>query len=99
MTIDQHSKNKLVLLILFCLLSQAFSEDCSNIPRIPSYLGRGYDIVLGNPLSSGVDPGFRYDVISFDYSGCNKTEDNKFLVPKGISTQKAQSCSFKAEVN
>jgi hypothetical protein len=31
----------------------------NTIPKIPLYIGKGYNILKGNPLSSeGVDPGF-----------------------------------------
>ncbi len=54
---------------------------------------------MGNPMSNGVDPGFRYEVITLDYTGCLKTEDNAFLVPNGISYQKSQSCSYSSDVS
>lgn len=54
---------------------EVFSADCSSAPRIPSYLGRGYDVVFGNPSTDSVDPGFRYDVIVFDYKTGATTED------------------------
>lgn len=87
------------LTILLLTVYTIQSRDCSDdLQRLPSYLGRGYDILQGNPLSNSIDPGFKYEVIALDYT-TKKTEDNKFLVADNISFQKAQSCSLKSDVN
>lgn len=42
------------ILGLFCLSLQTLAD-----PRkLPLYVGRGYDLLEGNPLSNKVDPGF-----------------------------------------
>ncbi len=78
---------------------EVFSADCSSAPRIPSYLGRGYDVVFGNPSTDSVDPGFRYDVIVFDYKTGATTEDRSFSIPDGVSPQKTQSCTYISQVS
>lgn len=89
----------LVLGMPLQLLAQACTASSSNTPKIPSYLGKGYDIVFGNPSMNIVDPGFKFEVISFDYKNGVTTEDKKFLLPDGISFQKTQSCSYSSTVN
>lgn len=37
------------------------AEDVNYPPRLPLYIGKGYNILHGNPISSnGVDPGFNH---------------------------------------
>jgi hypothetical protein len=41
----------------------------NTIPKIPLYIGKGYNILKGNPLSSeGVDPGFQHDVFVYTFN-------------------------------
>jgi hypothetical protein len=54
-----NSKTKIMIMILFSFVLQTVTPQCTDTPRIPAYLGRGYDIVAGNPLSNRIDPGFR----------------------------------------
>jgi hypothetical protein len=61
-------------------------------------LGKGYDLVFGNPITNIVDPGFRYEVVAFDYKSEITTEDGKFIIPDGISYSQVQSCSFSSTV-
>lgn len=75
-------KNYSIIFIVLLLVSplHVIAQDCSNnTPKIPSYLGKGYDIVYGNPSTNTIDPGFRYEVIAFDYKDGITTEDKKFL--------------------
>lgn len=38
------------------------------IPKLPMYIGNGYDVLTGNPLSGeGVDPGFQHEIFEFSY--------------------------------
>lgn len=95
-------KNYSIIFIVLLLVSplHVIAQDCSNnTPKIPSYLGKGYDIVYGNPSTNTIDPGFRYEVIAFDYKDGITTEDKKFLLPDGISFQKSQSCSYSSSVS
>lgn len=48
----------LVLVLVVCLNVWATA---STPPKLPLYIGKGYDILVGNPLSGeGVDPGFQH---------------------------------------
>lgn len=96
-------KHSVILVILLLVAPlHVWAQDClnlPNIPKIPNYLGKGYDIVFGNPTDVTVDPGFKYDVIVFDYKDKVTTEDKNFLIPDGISYQKTQSCFLTSTVN
>lgn len=81
------------------ILTQDCSSTASNTPKIPNYLGKGYDVVQGNPSTNSIDPGFKYEVIVFDYKTGATTEDKKFILPDGISFQKSQSCSYSSTVS
>lgn len=44
-----------IFLIVGCFTAQV------TLPKLPLFIGKGYDILEGNPLSSeGVDPGFQH---------------------------------------
>ena len=91
--------SKIATLALCLLVLRISSQPCSNLPKIPSYLGKGYDIVFGNPSTNTVDPGFRYEVVVFDYNKGITTEDRSFLIPDDISYSKVQSCSYSSTVS
>lgn len=38
----------------------------------------------GNPLTGGIDPGFQYQIIDFQYSD-KKSENGLYLMPDNIS--------------
>lgn len=83
-----------VFLMTVFLITQGLATPATP-PRIPLYIGKGYDILLGNPLSSeDVDPGFRHEVFDFTFSKGETTEDGKYLLPDGISHRKTTACSF-----
>ena len=49
------------LLIMGLVSSTDIETDLQLPPKLPLFIGKGYDILLGNPFSSGgVDPGFRH---------------------------------------
>jgi len=68
-----------------------------TFPNI-NFLGRGYDIFLGNPLSeSGVDPGFRLSVIEMLYSGA-VSRDGGFSVPDNVDVTREPFAHFDSNV-
>lgn len=72
----------------------------STLPKLPLFIGKGYNILLGNPLSGeGVDPGFQHEIFEFTYAKNETTEDGKFLLPDGISHRKTTACSFSTEIS
>lgn len=92
------SSLKLFAIFSVSLVIAVQNQNCQGAPKISEYLGRGYDIYLGNPLMGEVDLGFKYEVIDLAYNG-KKTEDNKFLIPDKISARKISSCSFKSDAS
>ena len=89
------SELKIILLLCFGLLASAQLED---IPKLPLYVGRSYNLLEGNPLSDRVDPGFEHSIFQFSYNDGERTEDGKFLVPDGVSHRRVSSCSFSTDV-
>ncbi len=50
-----------VLIFLISINIIVSSTEVAILPKLPLYIGKGYDILKGNPLSSeGVDPGFAH---------------------------------------
>ena len=68
------------LVILICV-TIAFGQSGNDPTRLPLYIGRGYDVLEGNPLSSKVDPGFAQGIFVLKYTEGKTTEDGKYLVP------------------
>lgn len=85
-----------LLLAILVTSSWTFSV---GVPKLPVYVGKGYDILAGNPLSGeGVDPGFQQEIFEFSYSKGEMTEDGKFLIPDGVAHTKTTACSFSTEI-
>lgn len=52
------SKIMASMIIIACILHLSIC-----VPKLPMYIGHGYDILRGNPLSGeGVDPGFQHEI-------------------------------------
>ena len=84
------------LLLVVCLVGHSLAET----PKLPVYIGRGYNLLQGNPLSdTGVDPGFNHEIIQFTYNTGETTEDNRYLLPDNISHRKTTSCSFSTAIS
>lgn len=67
-----------IILGLFLVTLQAFADP----PRkLPIYVGRGYDLLEGNPLSNKVDPGFSQGIFAFNYNKEKTTDDDRYLIP------------------
>lgn len=84
------------------LLMIAILATCivAETPKLPLYIGRGYNLLHGNPLSdAGVDPGFNHEIIQFTYKTGETTEDNRYLLPDNISHRKTTSCSFSTAIS
>ena len=46
-------------MIAFIVIMACIMQFSACISRLPMYIGRGYDVLRGNPLSAdGIDPGF-----------------------------------------
>jgi hypothetical protein len=55
-------KTLLTFSILFVLVFTDIAPSMLTVPpKLPLYIGKGYNVLKGNPLSSeGVDPGFQH---------------------------------------
>jgi len=60
-----------------------------------SFLGAGYDLLVGNPLSTtGLgDPGYRINIFDWSFSEGLKTSDNKYKVADKTRTRTFDDCS------
>lgn len=86
------------LSLILLLIIGAYSQAVRDIPKLPIYVGRSYDLLVGNPLSNEVDPGFQHEIFMFTYNNYEQTEDGKYLIPDGVSHRKVSSCSFSTDV-
>lgn len=61
-------------------------------------MGRGYNILEGNPIVNQLDPGFKYPIFQFTYEDQQTTEDGAYLIPDGMMSRQQYACSFSSEV-
>ena len=67
--------------------------------KLSLFLGRGYDILYGNPYEkTSLDPGFRSQIFAFDYSNENKTIDGRYLIPDDVGSAVLSTCSLSSTV-
>ena len=81
-----------VLCLLFVLILslsfkiELFPERNNLKSKLPSYLGKGYDLLKGNPFTDKVDEGFRASIFDFSYAKNLTTDDGKYLIPDHTSS-------------
>lgn len=57
-----------ILQLAFLALISIHLAQAQAKPKIPLYIGKGYNILLGNPLSTeGIDPGYQNQIFDFTY--------------------------------
>lgn len=84
------------LLLLSLLAGCAFAQ---SYFRNIDYLGCGYDVISGDPQSTGrLDPGIKESVIKITYNNNTVTGDHRFFVPDGTTALNRLSCSYNSEV-
>ena len=72
-------------MIFFILFLGHLNNDTKKMPNI-GYILRGYDILLGNPMSTtaSTDPGFCLQpIFSAKYSSGKVTADQRYNIPDG----------------
>lgn len=69
------------------------------MPKLPLYIGEGYNIFKGNPLTNTIDPGFTMPIFAFTYGKGEKTEDGTFRIPDYTLSRQLSSCSYEAQIN
>jgi hypothetical protein len=81
---------KSALLLLFFILTAL------SIKRLPEYLGRGYNIMVGNPFTNSKDEGFtnKYNPFVLKYDQGKTTSDGNFLIPDNSDPLTLRDCSF-----
>lgn len=52
-------KSTVALLLTLITLGQAVHLESHELAKLPQYIGVGYNIFKGNPLTKTVDPGYR----------------------------------------
>ena len=82
--------NKIFIFLIFFL----FVSLSTCIPKLPVHVGKGYDILHGNPLAETIDPGFQNQIFSYSYKQKRTTEDGKYLIPDGMRATVEASCTF-----
>lgn len=80
--------HKSALLLLICIVGCAYGDD------LPDFLGRGYNIMTGNPTSNSLDPGFRYNPFILKNSQQRKIDSTNYTYPDAATILKQPSCSF-----
>ena len=78
-------------------------QDCSSDIRwkktFPDldYSLLGYDIIYGNPLANGRDPGLRPQIFSADFSKPTQSSDCRYVIPAGLFAVSSESCDVSFE--
>ena len=83
---------------------QIYEENFSN-PLLDSldlfnknleYLGRGYNILIGNPFTNSKDEGFtnKYNPFTLSYDKSKTTSDGNYLIPDNSESLTLNDCSF-----
>ena len=55
------------LLITLSVSSNIQHEEVNTLPKLPIYVGIGYNLATGNPLGHSVDTGFAYPIFKMTY--------------------------------
>ena len=55
------------LLMSLAVSSNIQHEEVSTLPKLPIYVGIGYNLATGNPLGQSVDAGFGYPIFKMTY--------------------------------
>lgn len=85
--------------LLASLNCMTIGEETDDIPKLPVYVGLGYDLLQGNPLSNYVDTGFGHNIFKFTYKNGTTTSDNRYSIPDGVDSRVVSSCSFDSTVS
>ena len=84
-TLDDHEKGPIEI-----------SASPTNMPNI-GYTLDGYDLMKGNPLTTGanIDPGYRQSIFDASYTGKAVTADQRYKIPDGMEIKSCDgSCSM-----
>ncbi len=82
---------------IFAILGYALHLE-AYVPKLPIYIGEGYNIYEGNPMTNMIDPGFTMPIFDFSFDKGEKTEDGRFRLPDYTLSRQLSSCSYDAKV-
>ena len=89
--------SKIILLILLLFFSSC--STINDLPKMPLYIGLGYNLADGNPINDEIDPGFGKIIFKVTYKKGEKTADNKYALPDDVVGKVTNNCTFKSDVN
>ena len=84
-------RTRLKLPTLICIFTAILT--IAGKPKLPIYVGVGYDLLFGNPLSDHVDPGFMHPIFKWTYDQ-NKILGDNFLIPDQLGSSQLSACTF-----
>ena len=89
------------VLLVITLASNQLTSDTKleDLPKLPVYLGVGYNLLKGNPLEDHVDEGFAHPIYKVTYHKNETTTDNRYIVPDNMTHRVVSSCSFATAVS
>ena len=64
-----------------------------ELPKISGNIGRGYDILKGNPKTSENDEGLLSNLFEFVFNQKLKINENSIQIPYSVETQRIGLCS------
>jgi hypothetical protein len=85
-----------ILESLITLLLVSLST-CQNVPKLPVHTGKGYNLLEGDPLSHSTDPGIKKQIFFLSYLLKQETEDGKYLIPDGSTSNKEETNGFSSK--
>ena len=92
--------NSALLVITLSLTTLVLSKK-PTLPNI-GFLGRGYDLVVGNPqpsVTDGVDHGWLSQVMNLTYNDGDTTSDQRYSIPDGTEGESESGCDFAGKAN
>lgn len=73
----------------------------TNLLPGSEFLGLGYNIYKGNPITTNVngDPGYQLQVFEYDYSDQQTTTDGKYSIPNAVQAVLLSGCDSQLQIN
>jgi len=84
-------------IILLVAVFVALECDAVLFPNV-RYLGRGYNVLKGNP-NDQYDPGYLFSVLTFTQGEGRTSPGGRYKVPDQVQAFQVDSCSYKSQVS
>lgn len=65
---------------------------------MPEFIGKGYNLLAGNPFTNHIDEGFTSPIFQLTYDKNQETQDGKYKIPDHTHSSEIPSCSMKSKV-